>query len=888
MRRALIVVLLALLRADAAPGERLDETARQLGDPDPRVRDRAADALKSAGAAAGKALTDVADSGDPEASRRARAILREIRHGEIEEPPPETDPPEIARYDTADRDAKMQIINQLSGGSGGPRLAAFVRLWKREDEEEFRSAMYRVMLQAPGAYAGAMVAMGDAPAAERLLEASLAEGNAASTAPSYAALCLVTGRLEEAIGRWSARLAKPDGTADTIAAAVSAKLHRAAGNAPAAVEAARVAGDPLLLEEALLDAGDWAALARAVAARPAPVAQPKHLGLLAAAQFMAGDGRALDDTVQRMRKVATTPEMLGTVAHTLMLCGRTDDGVRMLADAKQDGERFKLMVARERLDEALALVASREKDKDEAAMRLRVAGARQLDYLGERERALTMLAGIADENFGPRSTEVDALLGEAYRGLGQHDKAWEHFRAALKAEKAPRAESRFAWRVFNAGDDDGDGSHDFGGNGLWEFVQYRFPDETFDQQFDRARGVVDKTISLADLQTLVEGIPPADRGPGAADRRRAGSAGQAAYAFRLVGLPAQRMYDAGDRAGAARYLEQAAERAPEPEHALQLYLRLGDWAADARDWPKAAKWYGRAWAVDRSAPGPLYLRAWALGEAGWRLRSGELTNLAHAMPLAESWKRNLAIGMLHARRVEAPLWREISTTLRTSHPNHFAADLAQRHTAEQAVRRGDYLAAAACWERALVNVIAGYELGEPVGYLRLPHNVRRLRARGLIAKGDLEAAEREIAAARAILPGDITLAIDVVPELERRGNKARADELYNEAMRSQEAALAKYPDSANHHNNAAWLAVNCERDAEKALAHARKAVELQSKNPAYVDTLAEVQFRQGKVDEAIVTMNRCVELQPRTARHREQLERFEAAKRGERRPMPPG
>src|SRR5687767_2984807 len=93
----------------------------------------------------------------------------------------------------------------------------------------------------------------------------------------------------------------------------------------------------------------------------------------------------------------------------------------------------------------------------------------------------------------------------------------------------------------------------------------------------------------------------------------------AALARPTAAEPAQRMYDAGDRAGAARYLEQAAERAPEPEHALHLCLRLGDWAAEARDWSKAAKWYGRAWAVDRSAPGPLYLRAWALGEAGWRL-----------------------------------------------------------------------------------------------------------------------------------------------------------------------------------------------------------------------------------------------------------------------------
>jgi tetratricopeptide (TPR) repeat protein len=131
-------------------------------------------------------------------------------------------------------------------------------------------------------------------------------------------------------------------------------------------------------------------------------------------------------------------------------------------------------------------------------------------------------------------------------------------------------------------------------------------------------------------------------------------------------------------------------------------------------------------------------------------------------------------------------------------------------------------------------------------------------------------------------------AIDVVPEFQRRDMKARADELYGEAMRQQDEVLAKYPDATNHHNNAAWLAVNCDRNLDKALAHARRAVELRPKNAAYIDTLAEVQFRRGEFDAAIKTMQRCVELEPRQPRHREQLERFEAGKRGEMRAMPPG
>jgi hypothetical protein len=63
---------------------------------------------------------------------------------------------------------------------------------------------------------------------------------------------------------------------------------------------------------------------------------------------------------------------------------------------------------------------------------------------------------------------------------------------------------------------------------------------------------------------------------------------------------------------------------------------------------------------------------------------------------------------------------------------------------------------------------------------------------------------------------------------------------------------------------------------------------LQPTRAAYHDTLAEALFRRGEIDGAIKAMTKCVALEPRSPRHHEQFERFEAAKRGEKRPMPPG
>jgi tetratricopeptide (TPR) repeat protein len=622
--------------------------------------------------------------------------------------------------------------------------------------------------------------------------------------------------------------------ARAVAPAVLARLHRAAGDCPAAVAAARRSGDPVLLQEMLLAAGHWGALAEAAADRPAPAQTPKQLGLLAAAHHLAGDARGFDDALARMRKLAK-PETLNDVAETLFLGGRAGEGLRLLegGGSATAVPRLKVLAAQERWDEAWALLESQETARDEAALSLRVAAAEQWHGLGEMRHAADLLARVARENAALDSPEVHALLGETYRKIGQPDAAWPHFRAAMKLADGRNADAgRMVWLAFRV-DVDRDGEHEVNGANVWEFVGGRFRGEGVDAQFDRTRSIVEGMMPLEELKRL------------AGDRRHS----QRAHAAGLPLLIGHRMNADGQEADAVQYLAEAAENAPAPEYALQLYLRLGDWAAARRDWPKAAGFYGRAWNADR---------------------------------------RHEAVKVLHEHRIDAALWGEVDVILRTVRPGMLPADFAQRLSAERAVREGNWLAAANGYERSALNYVAFYDLPDPAAYLRIADTVRRMRAKGMLAKGDVEAAEREIAGSRTALPGDVMMPIDVIPEFERLGKKARADELYADVMGRLDTILAKHPGSANHHNSAAWLAVNCGRDADKALAHARRAVELQPDRAAYLDTLAEVLFRRGEIDEAMRMITRCAELDPRSPRHREQLDRFEAAKRGESRPMPPG
>ena len=116
--------------------------------------------------------------------------------------------------------------------------------------------------------------------------------------------------------------------------------------------------------------------------------------------------------------------------------------------------------------------------------------------------------------------------------------------------------------------------------------------------------------------------------------------------------------------------------------------------------------------------------------------------------------------------------------------------------------------------------------------------------------------------------------IAFVNELDKLGKKAEADDLYRKHTAPYRALSAAYPASAQAHNQLAWAQAKCRRDLDDALTQARRAVELDPKNTACLDTLAETYFQRGEVQQAIEIMNRCVELEPNEERDQEQLERF--------------
>jgi len=194
------------------------------------------------------------------------------------------------------------------------------------------------------------------------------------------------------------------------------------------------------------------------------------------------------------------------------------------------------------------------------------------------------------------------------------------------------------------------------------------------------------------------------------------------------------------------------------------------------------------------------------------------------------------------------------------------------------VNKTDPSRASDCWERLLMSILkTSSAFVQTEGYLKLPHLIHKSRARGLIARENVEAAIPEVWLSYDALPGDVPLAEDLVPELRESGREDVADQLFEKVYQQLVDVVREFPDSALHLNNAAWLAAKCDRKLDEAILNAKKAVELTPDNLGHLDTLAEVHFRRGEVELAIKYARQCLEGEPNNEHFQEQLKRFQAA-----------
>lgn len=151
-------------------------------------------------------------------------------------------------------------------------------------------------------------------------------------------------------------------------------------------------------------------------------------------------------------------------------------------------------------------------------------------------------------------------------------------------------------------------------------------------------------------------------------------------------------------------------------------------------------------------------------------------------------------------------------------------------------------------------------------------------AKGEILKGQhRQGVDRLIRCAKFHLTNS-SIGESILPILDEAGAQEDADRLFQELSSPFADLLTRYPNSALHRNNYAWLCVCGQRRMENVDRHIQLARQLRPHNSSYCDTLAQIKFMRGEFDEAIRLSEECISLNPRKQFYRIQREKFLTAK----------
>lgn len=116
--------------------------------------------------------------------------------------------------------------------------------------------------------------------------------------------------------------------------------------------------------------------------------------------------------------------------------------------------------------------------------------------------------------------------------------------------------------------------------------------------------------------------------------------------------------------------------------------------------------------------------------------------------------------------------------------------------------------------------------------------------------------------------------IDVLPTLEEFAPPKEIDAYFDRVYANLQAQQRAAPDEPLLMNELAWLCARSGRRPEEGLKLAEEAVRRKPEEAAYLDTLAEAQFRLGRVQDAIATEKKALQHAPDDTFMQEQLARF--------------
>jgi tetratricopeptide (TPR) repeat protein len=827
--------------------EQIAEWIKGLGSDSFEDRERASEALWKAGKSAEPALRQVLKSGDKEAVRRAREILDKF-DWDLYPDTPEAVVALIGQYRAItgktkrDEENKWDLLEKfLDHGTAG--YEALMKMKAAEIDREAQHLISESLVEKMPRLAGALMAEGKEARLEEIVEQTFQPEDRGSLR-LYVAYFLETGKLDHKLREWQK---KAGPTPDPKIARLLAVLCRAKGDLNGALKYAEQAHEPGLVELILFEKQDWKELCKKLERSKYSREQALRATLLR----LMGDREGFDAELGILTR---DPDFIGVEAMiTFILNGRSDDALawqprNTIAADWYPMETAKLLGTRLRWREALEMANRAKTDNPLGEAEWRIARAEWLARLGERKKALEVYQDVAKALPLPKDyLFVWMLLVLSEYKAGFKDEACAI--AASLVEAYPAGFDQLSDRLF--------GSVGFQNEVApwWKFLAHKFPKDGPAATIKRLRDLFERKLSHRETEDLFNEM---------AESALKLPANEREASLRCVAETCRTL-------GRDDLLEGYLEKWAKADGGSLAWLYLGDLSADNKRWADAAERYKRAWDKDRRIPLTLYLHGHALVQAGQEKAGRHWMEAAQVLALhrrRDTFAQDLFNrGFKEAADQEWDRFSRLTLSpLSSSEP--------VRWRTRKALAAGDYHKAALCARDEALSNLWGH-CDDRLDLLTAEH---RYRARALAAEGKLDDMQKEIDTVLAVMP-DIDLAIEVVPELTKRGHKKEADHLFTRVYKAYVDLCKEYPKSPWAHDNTAWLAVRCRRDLDAALDHARKATELDPETPRYLETLAEVHFQRGDKDKAIELMKKCVQMQPRSVYFRMQLKRMQSGNR---------